>query len=426
MDQLKKHFSKREKIYGQYFTPLEVSRFIVKRCLDYLKKDAKDIKALDPACGDGSFLKAMLLEGIEYFEGYDIDENIFEKLSFDILSKVKIKDGLMLEGEYDLVVGNPPFSAKFNRISKKDILDSFKLGKGRKSQAIEVLFLEKFINLTKNNGVIGIILPLGIVGASMLQYVRNYLVENIELKEIIYLNSGIFKNGATTVIIIGVKNKADNKACKFGILEGLEPISIRYVEKNIDVKNLNPVYYFENDEEDGVKLEDLILEIFSGRGFYKEERKKKITHEKTDKIYITAKNVGWGTFQDKDVLYFKGDIDEKYILKENDIIMCRVGQGTIGRCLVINKDLEGSIVDDWFHIIRLKDKKYSRAFCGYFLTENFKRKIKKYCIGTGTPNISKTKLLNIKIPFDKIVKVYNENKGKDIFELSKIIEKELN
>lgn len=428
MDQFQKHFNKKEKIYGQYFTPQEISNFIVEKCLYYLGKDTGKIKAIDPACGDGSFLSALKEKGILHFEGYDIDEGVFNLLALDFSDRVKIFNALTLDKseEYDMAVGNPPFSSKYNRVKDKNILNRFKLGKDKSSQAIEVLFLEKFIDILKLNGVLGIILPQGIAGASNQQDVRDFLNKKIQLKEILYLEPGIFKNNASTIIIIGIKrDNPNNDICKFGLVTKLNPLEVKYIEKSIDIKNLNPLYYFHDEHSDGIKLMELVTEAFSGRGFYKEERKEKITSDKTDIIYITAKNVGWGTFLEDNILYFKGDINEKYILKEGDIVFCRVGQGTMGRCIVIDEVTKGSIADDWFHIIRLKDKEYSKALCAYFLTKNFREKIKRRCIGTGTPNISKQKLLDIKVPWDKIIKIYDKNKDKGIAELTKIIEAEL-
>ncbi|KRQ87490.1 putative type I restriction enzymeP M protein [Caloramator mitchellensis] len=402
MNQLQKHFNKREKVLGQYFTPIEVSQMIVERCLKYLNKDASEANAIDPACGDGSFLKALYDKGIRNFEGLDIDNNIYSLLTLDLINKVKIYDSLNLKVEmvYDLAVGNPPFSSKYNRISDESILRRFDLGRDRKTQAVEILFLEKFIKLLRYDGLIGIILPLGIAGASNLQYVRNYLKENIEIKEIIYLEPGLFKNGASTIAIIGMKKyNPQNSICKFGILRSLKPLFIDYVEKEIDFNNLNPIFYLNDfDKDEGIKLDELIDELFTGKGFYKDERKIMLSNEKTDSLYITAKNVGWGEFIRNRLLYFKGKLDNKYYLKKGDIVFCRVGQGTIGRCLVIDESLEGSIVDDWFHIIRLKNKSLSKKICDYFLSEEFKKKIKINCIGTGTPNISKQRLLNLKIP----------------------------
>jgi len=69
------------------------------------------------------------------------------------------------------VVGNPPFSAKYGRISDKNILDRYELGRGRRSQAVEVLFLERFIRLARSGGVVGIIIPDGILANTNYEYV---------------------------------------------------------------------------------------------------------------------------------------------------------------------------------------------------------------------------------------------------------------
>jgi len=51
------HFSKKEKVLGQFFTPREVVDFV----LDFISvTNNKKDKAIDPACGDGVFLKGLI------------------------------------------------------------------------------------------------------------------------------------------------------------------------------------------------------------------------------------------------------------------------------------------------------------------------------------------------------------------------------
>ena len=54
------HFNRKEKVYGQFWTPQEVADFIV----SFASKQLKDKRiACDPACGDGVFLRSLKNEG---------------------------------------------------------------------------------------------------------------------------------------------------------------------------------------------------------------------------------------------------------------------------------------------------------------------------------------------------------------------------
>ncbi len=57
------HFNRKEKVYGQFWTPQEVADFIV----SFASKQLKDRKgiACDPACGDGVFLRSLKNEGFK-------------------------------------------------------------------------------------------------------------------------------------------------------------------------------------------------------------------------------------------------------------------------------------------------------------------------------------------------------------------------
>jgi len=182
-----KHFKKKEKVFGQFFTPQEVADFIVSfACLHIDERK----RACDPACGDGVFLRSMLKSGFEEVIGVDLDKAVLEKMPRDIKedSRVKIFVGnglirqptlfeqpVLKENYFDLVAGNPPFSAKYGRVTDKNILNSYELGKNVKSQAIEVLFLERFVNLARKGGVIAIILPDGIFLNLTYRKVREFI-----------------------------------------------------------------------------------------------------------------------------------------------------------------------------------------------------------------------------------------------------------
>lgn len=65
------------------------------------------------------------------------------------------------------------------------------------STAIEILFIERFIQLTKSGGWIAIIIPDGILANSNLHYVRQFISEKTKVLAIISLPRGTFKQVGT-------------------------------------------------------------------------------------------------------------------------------------------------------------------------------------------------------------------------------------
>jgi type I restriction enzyme M protein len=112
----------------------------------------------------------------------------------DTLSK-----GFTEEGEYDIVMANPPFTGS---IDKGDINESLHL----KTTKTELLFTERIFNLLKIGGTAGIIVPQGVLFSTGGAFVeaRKKLVENAELKAVISLPSGVFKPyaGVATAILV--------------------------------------------------------------------------------------------------------------------------------------------------------------------------------------------------------------------------------
>ena len=220
MDNQKRHLS-------QFFTTEVVVQFM----FDLVGFDPL-WKVMDPACGDGAFLKEALKRDASVVAGIDIDpeaieaaqENLrefagrFHLFCQDGLVDIKSESGFWKE-HYDLVIGNPPFASSKWRVRDKETLRRFTLAqfedeklalqlpllgeslrpvKTRESQVIEVLFLERFVQLARPGGKVAIILPEGIFANSNLRYVREWLVKNFTIHAVVGLPRETFKDTGTT------------------------------------------------------------------------------------------------------------------------------------------------------------------------------------------------------------------------------------
>ena len=105
---------------------------------------------------------------------------------------------------FDIILTNPPFGATI-KSSETDILDTFELGKGRKNQKTEILFIERCIDFVKPRiGKLCLVLPDGILTNSSLQYVRDFMMERCQIDAVISLPQFCISHyGAGGKIIFG-------------------------------------------------------------------------------------------------------------------------------------------------------------------------------------------------------------------------------
>ena len=71
--QAEKHFKRKEKVLGQFWTPYDIAKFIVHFCSKFTSR--KDL-LLDPACDKGVFLRAGIEEGFKNVVGIESVFNI--------------------------------------------------------------------------------------------------------------------------------------------------------------------------------------------------------------------------------------------------------------------------------------------------------------------------------------------------------------
>lgn len=424
MQPIEKH--RNRKSHNQYFTP----EFAVEKAL-YLVQNRNIKTILDPAVGNGVFLKiATKIWNNATLFGIDIDKEIISGLKelnlsnsvficSDSLSektwKLPIVKEFFSNGGFDMVVGNPPFSSWFSRIETKEILSnytlSYKNGELRRSQAIEILFLEIFIRIVKDGGFIVIVLPDGILSNPLYQYVREFILKNTKVLHIINLPRNVFKDTtAKTSILILQKCKESNLNYFVNIINlektGNINNAIKVIGKNL-IKRMDYDYYYELDlnlinelSKNGISfkpLKDFIVFCRTGKTLYGKNR----IFSENGLRFLHATNI-----TDIGINYKKDEkfIDplskmyyHKAIAKIGDIVFVRVGVGCAGRVAIIDNKEDEGVATDYIHIFRVKD------INPYFLVVYLKTMYGKYSInllkhGVGTVSINKTDILSILIP----------------------------
>ncbi len=119
----------------------------------------------------------------------------------------------MMKGGFDAVIGNPPYhSVKLMIQSEKDYFYS-KYKVADKRFNLFSLFIERSGKiLLKKGGRFGYIIPSAILANSQYFELRNFILQNFAISEIVDFKGGVFAdaNVETLILIMTLADSADN------------------------------------------------------------------------------------------------------------------------------------------------------------------------------------------------------------------------
>lgn len=231
---------------GQYLTPRPIVDFMVK-----ILDPGENELICDPCCGTGGFL----IEAFRYVKekteadhparnlfGVDANPRMARTAKMNMIvhgdgcGGVYHHDGLLdvggvFENRFDIILTNPPFGARVDRkmiaethnlpvdeeeIKRRvreygggyrDALERLKkkVGKplrkifdlGKMSGRVEVLFIERCLQLLKPGGRMGIVLPDGVLEDHRLQKMRDYVEGRAKLLMVVSLPRDVFRSSGT-------------------------------------------------------------------------------------------------------------------------------------------------------------------------------------------------------------------------------------
>ena len=243
---------------AQFFTPAPVGRFMWRAIQCFMDGEiGANSKVIDPAAGRGDILHAVIEEGeVErWVYGIEIDPSLVcQQICSVIQNRFYTGDGLVdlfpgvSPGSFDVVVGNPPFGPLGKILPHKTALEQIEQfgvwQAGRKinqygvnkvkkdSIAIELLFVERALQLLKPGGLVAFIMPEGFFANKRLQAARDLVLEQAEVLGVVALPDAVFcrpglhantsivflrkisrhKKKSTTVLLAGEKRKRIGKS----------------------------------------------------------------------------------------------------------------------------------------------------------------------------------------------------------------------
>jgi type I restriction enzyme M protein len=256
---------------GQFFTP----RNVVKMMVDILSP-SENHRIIDPACGSGGFLidslkyvwdkadekykKLGWKEGQIERKKVEIATNNFRGLDKDyFLSKVakaymnlvgdgttgifcedslefpenwKTETQLKIQlNSFDILLTNPPFGSNIkvegeNKLKQFELAHQWKknkttsiLEKGnlKPKESPQILFIERCLQLLKENGKMAMVLPDGIFGNESDSYVRNWILQNARIIAVIDVPLETFLPNTGTKTSILILQKQSNIPANYPI-----------------------------------------------------------------------------------------------------------------------------------------------------------------------------------------------------------------
>ncbi len=215
----------------------------------------------------------------QIIEKFDLKFNIF---NFDFLLEFR-------SNKFDIIIGNPPYveNKKIKDIEfKKKITKRFKTA--FRLFDLSIIFIERSLELLKNNGYLSFILPNKFLSADYGIKIRKLLLNESEIKEIVNISSiPIFQNTATYPIILTLKKGKQSEEQEVNVKifndmdELLENSNIRTIKFHQNVihkfpSNVIPIsgniklitYLFKNFKTFAETVKDLKI-IYRPFGFLK-------------------------------------------------------------------------------------------------------------------------------------------------------------
>ncbi|GAB0300243.1 type I restriction-modification system subunit M [Staphylococcus pseudintermedius] len=209
---------------GEFYTPQQVSKILAQ--IVTLGKD-KLRNVYDPTCGSGSLLLRVGKETKVYrYYGQERNNTTYNLArmnmllhnvryeNFDIQNDDTLENPAFLGGQFDAVVANPPYSAKWSADSKFNDDDRFSgYGKLAPKSKADFAFIQHMVHYLDDEGTMAVVLPHGVLFRGAAEgVIRQYLIEEKNyLDAVIGLPANIFYGTSipTCILVFKKCRKAD-------------------------------------------------------------------------------------------------------------------------------------------------------------------------------------------------------------------------
>ena len=154
--------------------------------------------------GDGAS-NIFVKDGLLPFKNYEkeISPNELNKSYKD-----KNYNNINVNNKFDVVISNPPFSVELDKETEKNLKHSFLFGDKKNS---ENFFIERYYQLLKPKGRLGIVLPESVFDTTENKYIRLFIYKYFKIKSVISLPQITFEPYTSTKTSLLLAQKKDHK-----------------------------------------------------------------------------------------------------------------------------------------------------------------------------------------------------------------------
>ena len=275
---------------------------------------------------------------------------------------------IFAKGGFDVVIGNPPYVLCQPSNTNEATLNFYKSFEVA-SYKIDLfhLFFERGTYVLRNSGKLGFITPNTYLSNKYIQKLRNFILKNTFIEEVINYNEIVFVDaGVDVATLILTKDKSKNENIKIYNSERGELKFITTKSQNSwneaeeQVFNLKNDFFFEF--KDCIKLEEIGNTYFGIQAY---DRKSSISDRKINENYISI-------IDGADIVRFQYSIPNKFfnylseniksggdwnVYSQDRIVISQIGQSPkVGFCE------KGILTSNTIYNLFLKDSRFSLKY----------------------------------------------------------------
>ena len=271
--------SSEQKLRGAYYTPLPLAKKMVQM---FLKED--NIKnVLEPSCGDGVFLDALIsygyLDCLEEIMAIEIEKKTTDILKERVkeFAKIKVKNQDFFDfyetnkdNKYDLILGNPPYIRyQYLTENQRELMSEILTSQGMKSNKLIntwVGFMVACIKMLSDNGRIAFVIPAEILQVVYAEDLRLFLANTLSKITLITFEELVFPDIEQEIVVFVGEKGEEEKGIRIIELNNLDELEKFDISSN-GFQKLQHVHekwtkYFTSDQENKMVSEIRLDERF--------------------------------------------------------------------------------------------------------------------------------------------------------------------